>query len=1171
MTEPKHASSRSSHDFAHSNAVDWAPPISITPELEAHCRLKVEWRRHSHNLPANHAPKKEPLVADIHHFEIYSHPHDKYRAHELTCLHFLGGPRGKKLCFDGFMYLGSVQCYMQGITLQDIRIDTKDPEDAKSHNITVYVQSELASKGGTHDIWYRLNEPTPRYQRFHEAFLWVGQLGRHVIDYMSKASRSLICFRSNFHSYLAERFGGNPDFERWHTAFQKKTDFRVAIVAYINYFFTRAQHDPNSDRLVNQPVWTECMARSVTPPLQSISHAPTLATPAVYACFKDTYFGDKIREIRPKRKVKVEQERRKEKLGFAEIPASLTYAELSENCKPYGTSQVMVGDIVVLVPDETDSRTWKHTKRDWLAYVQGTETLDNGIQRLFVLWLYWPHDTNIAKAFYPFENELFLSDNCNCSDRMLFLSDIKGKYSVDWCPSVVNARHLFVRQKYVTEESSFVTIKEEHKTCHCRTEKNRQPTDIEYHPGDTVYMKPSNNHGLLEPVVIWNVDEGHGSIWVLKLLRLSRDCSEMAEKAQRSRIADNELVLTDFYYKTDISQLRHRCYIRFVSKTDVANDHIPFPYNLGGAGDFWFISMGLNLKNEKALVFLRSLPEDIHQRLTFESDRKLKGLSLFGGGGLLDRGLEEGGAVEFRTVVDSNVYAIRTQQANIKCRKKVCLYCGSVNDFLDSALKGDVEVVAEVGEVEFIAAGCPCIAFSALQLNTKSIKSLYNASLISSFCSSVDLYRPLYAVLENVLEISSEKTDYLLCQVVASLVSMGYQVKQFIMDSWSYGSPQHRSRLILTIAAPGLHPILQQRHTHSLPDKDFASRSLGRLPNGLPYGMRESYATPLRHVPAGTVSSGLPDIENSLVQACIPYPDHRVVKLPTWKERALLECIPRDPSGCGYQEAMDRGLVPLHLRNNRKKTDKSFRRIKKDGLVPTITTEANAANAIGSPVVHWEEPRSISLLEARRAQGIGDDEPIIGPLREQYKIAGNGVDRKVGFSIGLGLLYAQEKNELQFTPTDTAERFHATANDDGHAECIPVYDEEKINTVPSDRSDLFIPVPATSQASRKRTSSFIIPDCSPSPTKTEEPNAQTKEERPRSDERLRKIAKVSKASETARNSEHVASSPIPSKDSTQSSVNSKRTRYTRHSGLKVEFVPEHWNKRVEVAYRNSKL
>jgi DNA (cytosine-5)-methyltransferase 1 len=44
-----------------------------------------------------------------------------------------------------------------------------------------------------------------------------------------------------------------------------------------------------------------------------------------------------------------------------------------------------------------------------------------------------------------------------------------------------------------------------------------------------------------------------------------------------------------------------------------------------------------------------------------------------------------------------------------------------------------------------------------------------------------------------------------------------------------------------------------------------------------------------------------------------------------------------------------------------------------------------------------------------------DEEPIIGPLVEQYKIVGNGVDRKVAFAMGLALLQAVQKNGPGFT------------------------------------------------------------------------------------------------------------------------------------------------------------
>jgi DNA (cytosine-5)-methyltransferase 1 len=50
-----------------------------------------------------------------------------------------------------------------------------------------------------------------------------------------------------------------------------------------------------------------------------------------------------------------------------------------------------------------------------------------------------------------------------------------------------------------------------------------------------------------------------------------------------------------------------------------------------------------------------------------------------------------------------------------------------------------------------------------------------------------------------------------------------------------------------------------------------------------------------------------------------------------------------------------------------------------------------------------------------------DQEPIIGSLIEQYKIVGNGVDRKVAFAIGLALLRAVQKNDSGFTANGTTQ------------------------------------------------------------------------------------------------------------------------------------------------------
>jgi site-specific DNA-cytosine methylase len=242
-----------------------------------------------------------------------------------------------------------------------------------------------------------------------------------------------------------------------------------------------------------------------------------------------------------------------------------------------------------------------------------------------------------------------------------------------------------------------------------------------------------------------------------------------------------------------------------------------------------------------------------------------------------------------------------------------------------------------------------------------------------------------------------------LSQLVACLVSMGYQVNQCIMDSWNYGSCQRRSRIILTIAASGLEPISQKPHTHSRSYEETEGRCLGKLPNGERFGDREHYATPFPYVSAQEATEDLPDIGNGNVQTCVQFPDHRLSRPSSVRDRKLLECIPMYPPGSGYNQAVQLGLVPPALRTGKKETEKSYQRIEADDLIPTITTAICIQDSRNGASVHWLEPRPLSIHDARRTQGIPDEEPIIGTLSQQWKTIGNGVDRKVSFSIGLAL------------------------------------------------------------------------------------------------------------------------------------------------------------------------
>jgi DNA (cytosine-5)-methyltransferase 1 len=946
----------------------------------------------------------------------------------LISLHYLEIPITKKLCFDGFICLGTTKHFVHAVPIEDTSIEGYG--DLETASVTTYIQSTLAAKDTVYDIWYRLNKAALGYRKFHKSFLWVAQLGKHVIDYLESAgSVGLHDFREDFHDWVTQRFDRCLDFKRWHSAFRHQTDFRVGVNAYIEYFYNQAYNLPNSKQLLAHPLWGECLAKGLTAvEIQEEVIKQTIATPKVFSCSKDMYFGGQLRKQRPAETIVIEQERRKRKLGFAKRGSTRRTTIMRSNvCEPYGDSPVKVGDVVALIPDETDTTVWRNTNWDWLAYVQATKLLKNGVQKLFVLWIHRHHETNISIARYPYENEVFLSDNCNCTEGELLSTDIKGRYDVNWSPTTIYTNQFFIRQTYVTQDSAFVTVHSSHMTCTCL--KSKGSPEETYHRGDTVYMaRALDNSQILDPAVVQYIDHANKTITIRKLLRLKRDCEELATKVGRIDLAPNELVLTDEYEVVALSRIRRRCHIKFVSKSDIVNDRIPFTYNRGGAGDLWFLAMGMITKaQEKSLVFLRSLPNSFNEGPDMTSSQQtLRGMSLFSGGGSLDRGLEEGGAVVFNSAVDFSQHAIHTQRANSKNPEAMSLFCGSVDDHLNAALKGNrPNIIPRVGDVDLIAAGSPCPGFSALQRNFLSEQSLRNASHITTFCSYVDLYRPLYGVLENVVNMASTRVGYedqnVLSQVVACLISMGYQCNQYIMDAWSYGSAQQRSRLILTIAAPGLEPIAQPWHTHARPLEETAGKSLGRLPNGERFGEREYYPTPFAYVPASTVSDELPDIGTGVIQTCIPFPDHRVPGLPTRKQRALVKCIPTQPPGCGYREADQRRLIPTLLRDPRTEAGRAYKRIKAKGLIPCITTGLAVYNSRAGALLHWDQHRSISVLEARRTQGYMDQEPIIGRLIEQYKIVGNGVDRKVAFAIGLALLRAVQKNDSGFTANGTTQ------------------------------------------------------------------------------------------------------------------------------------------------------
>ena len=79
------------------------------------------------------------------------------------------------------------------------------------------------------------------------------------------------------------------------------------------------------------------------------------------------------------------------------------------------------------------------------------------------------------------------------------------------------------------------------------------------------------------------------------------------------------------------------------------------------------------------------------------------------------------------------------------------------------------------GQIDLLCGGPPCQGFSLMNTFTSGDASKFKNSLIASYLSVCDYYRPKYFILENVKNFASFKNGQILRLCIRALVLMGYQ------------------------------------------------------------------------------------------------------------------------------------------------------------------------------------------------------------------------------------------------------------------------------------------------------------------------------------------------------------------------------------------------------------
>ena len=1005
-----------------------APPSQRTSKLADGVRLQAEEEKEKDQEDLQDSGDEFFLDAELEHFVIYR-PHRSFQmdkrkslkeaplANEMVSLHEINERQVHGFLFDGVICFGGEKRYVQKIPFETLSIGGYGDLDRSTSASDIWIQS---FEGRRLSVWYRLKTPAAEYLKYHEPFLWIAELGKRVVDYLcSHRDVTLSHFREKFPEWLECVYGQDGFHRQWMKPYGRQ-DFRQVVVSQANFLWYQAiQVD---ERLEQQPLWGEIHPRylSAIPERtekgaraemfaqsfearQIISRRKTTVTPYVYKCFKHLPWAKFLYCQKPSVVHTNPSEQHFPIYRHHHAPQITPDFDHPGSCSK---TAIRVGDVVALPLDKRT--TWKSVDKEWFGYVQSITDAPKG-RKLGLLWLYRPSDTQCLKVPYPNTKELFLSDHCNCGDVSIYSDEVIRKPLVAFFgrPNT-KGMDFFVRQKYIEGDGAWQTLQESDFNCKCE-ERAHPPKFLK---GDTLLVSINK---VLEPVIFdeHEPDGLSGMIRVRRLARRGRDYGDVETEP-------NELVLTDYFKIIPLTAVSRDCEIRLYTRQEKEERKIPTPYDRHGTGDCYTIS-ALDLQGIKADLQSPMIPPDIPMREGWNPQipvrKPLKGLDIFCGGGNFGRGLEEGGAVHFQWAVDWDKAAIHSYKANLKEEDQTYLFHGSVNDYLSQAMQGKGgPAVAQRGEVELIAAGSPCQGFSHANPNKGNDRSLFNISMIASVVAFIEFYRPKYALMENVKGMASgPDTENILALVISALVGLGYQVRTFALDAWSFGSPQSRTRVFVSIAAPGLSPLPEPPHSHSHPENVIAA-SLGTLANGLKSSSRYTMQTPFKYISSEESTKDLPATDART--SCIHFPDHRMSKPLSTLARVLIGSIPRFPGGGTFITAFKRGRMPQPqidafdwssvIRSHA--GARGWQRVRRDALMPTVMTEPRPDDGVNGTCVHWDEERLLTIMEVRRGQGFPDEEILLGLLRDQWKIVGNSVARPVALALGISLRKAELSN-----------------------------------------------------------------------------------------------------------------------------------------------------------------
>ncbi|XP_059552850.1 DNA (cytosine-5)-methyltransferase 1 isoform X4 [Myotis daubentonii] len=184
---------------------------------------------------------------------------------------------------------------------------------------------------------------------------------------------------------------------------------------------------------------------------------------------------------------------------------------------------------------------------------------------------------------------------------------------------------------------------------------------------------------------------------------------------------------------------------------------------------------------------------------------KLRTLDVFSGCGGLSEGFHQAGISQTLWAIEMWDPAAQAFRLN---NPGSTVFTEDCNVLLKLVMAGEVtnslgQKLPQKGDVEMLCGGPPCQGFSGMNRFNSRTYSKFKNSLVVSFLSYCDYYRPRYFLLENVRNFVSFKRSMVLKLTLRCLVRMGYQCTFGVLQAGQYGVAQTRRRAIILAAAPG--------------------------------------------------------------------------------------------------------------------------------------------------------------------------------------------------------------------------------------------------------------------------------------------------------------------------------------------------------------------------------